>query len=79
MKKANMLSKLTGAHMAVLCEYNGETYIYKSDKRFSLILSQVRAGHRFRPDHFETVADRGQLVDSLPSPRPLPLSRLPRA
>jgi hypothetical protein len=45
MKKANMLSKLTDAHMAVLCEYNGEIYIYQSDKHFSLILNSVRAGH----------------------------------
>ncbi|KAH8755089.1 hypothetical protein F5883DRAFT_718938 [Diaporthe sp. PMI_573] len=53
-----MLSKLTGAHMAVLCEYNGETYVYESDKHFSPILNNVRGGHRFGPDNFETVADR---------------------
>jgi hypothetical protein len=58
MKKANMLSKLTGAHMAVLCEYNGDTYVYESDKYFSPILNNIRAGHRFGPDNFETVADR---------------------
>jgi hypothetical protein len=58
MKKANMLSKLTGAHIAVLCEYNGKTYVYESDKHFSPILNNVRAAHRFGPDHFETVADR---------------------
>ena len=61
MKKANTLSKLTGAHMAVLCEYNGEIYIYESDQHFSLTLNNVRAGHRFGPDHFETVADRATI------------------
>jgi hypothetical protein len=40
MKKANMLSKLTGAHMAVLCEYNGDVYIYQSDDRFSPVLER---------------------------------------
>ncbi|KAH8751107.1 hypothetical protein F5883DRAFT_578622 [Diaporthe sp. PMI_573] len=58
MKKANMLSKLTGAHMAVLCEFNGEIYIYQSDDHFSPILNSVRARQRFGPDHFDTVAER---------------------
>jgi hypothetical protein len=52
MKKANMLSKLTGAHMVILCEYGGETYIYESDKHFSLMLNNVQPAHRFGLDHF---------------------------
>lgn len=53
-----MLSKLTGAHIAVLCRYSGETYVYESNKHFSPILNNVRTEHRFGPDHFKTVADR---------------------
>lgn len=58
MKKSHALHQLTGAHIAVLFEYEGKIYSYRSDNRFSNILSNIHLVQQFGPDHFDTVADR---------------------
>lgn len=59
MKKANTLHRLTGAHIAILIEFNGTTYSYQSDTHFSAAVKDVVVNKQYGPDHFETVADRG--------------------
>lgn len=58
MKKANTLHRLTGAHIAILMEYNDAIFLYQSDNRFATALANVSARQCFGPDHFDTVADR---------------------
>lgn len=58
MKKANTLHRLTGAHIAILMEYNGGIFLYQSDNCFASALKSIPAKQYFGPDHFDTVADR---------------------
>ncbi|KAG6354891.1 hypothetical protein INS49_003972 [Diaporthe citri] len=59
MKKANTLHRLTGAHIAILVEFNGAVYSYQSDNRFSAAVNNFEAKRQYGPDNFDTVADRG--------------------
>lgn len=70
MKKANTLHRLTGAHIAILMEYNGTGFLYQSDEHFTLELQNLSAKQRFGPDHFDTVADRGSGTQNIDYTRP---------
>lgn len=66
MKKANTLHRLTGAHIAVLVEFNGAISSYQSDGHFTNILNNINTKHCFDPDYFETIADRRGRRNGIP-------------
>lgn len=59
MKKGNTLYRLTGAHVAILLEFDGVVYSYQSDNRFASDLSHIPK-QQLGPDHYDTVADRSR-------------------
>jgi hypothetical protein len=85
MKKGNTLHRLTGAHIAILIEFNGVVYSYQSDNHFSAAVKNVKTKQQYGPDDFDTVTDRGGPQSCSPDPQnqtalpsvasnPLPLS-----
>ncbi|KAI0836084.1 hypothetical protein F5Y06DRAFT_274159 [Hypoxylon sp. FL0890] len=59
MRKANALYRKHNARAAVLLEWNGTTFCYKSDANWPDVGNlQVLPTNCFSPDNFETVADR---------------------
>lgn len=60
MKKGNTLNRLTGARIAMIIEYGGLSYSYKSDNGFAPMIDDIGIPlqNQFGPDHFDTVADR---------------------
>lgn len=58
MKKANALSRLHGARVAVFVEWGGAISSYHSHSAWPPVQLNVAPGSCFSPDNFDTVADR---------------------
>lgn len=58
MKKANALSRMHRARVAVLVEWSGSTYCYRSHPAWPPLPLDIAPENCFNPDNFETVADR---------------------
>lgn len=55
LKKSYELSQLTQAHVALLIESNGKTYLFKSDEWFAPYISDIPQTLEIKPEHLADI------------------------